>query len=186
LIAVGSASKLLTGFGIAIVWSVSSQADVTTCDAVVNIAQVFHGPDVAVSLSSSNSSERKFCTFSINGYVADATAPPEFTKMAMAAHDGWKLWAATKQPDVNTVKFLPYLLFAADTRIDMAQFKDAVQLIDKETEQLTSCYSDFFTGKAPDLILSDGNLLCKMAGENTLQTVLIVGPVVRTVFIQRA
>ena len=159
-------------------------AEVATCDAVVNMAEVHHGPDISVTFTSSRG-DHKYCRFSINGFVAVADAPQDFVNGAAKAYDQWQQMAKAQKADKEAIMLLPYLLLAADEKFEAKELEQVSAIIGEVSGDLWDCYDQFFAGEEVAKELAAGRVACKNEGKR-LRTALTTGDLVRVVYIYRA
>lgn len=183
--------SLLFALAIALLSVGRSYAADIKCRDVISLAEVDYPPGIAVTTTSSSGPER-FCRFSINGYVADSKAPLEFkNKFGPFSKTFQTLIYSGTLTGEFIVKALPYLLFSADSGIDMKLVFETSAALDKNRSSFTKCYDEFFskgTVEPLSVKFEDITLGCSSEeSENQIQAKVTVSnsPIIRVTYISR-
>jgi hypothetical protein len=116
-------------------------------DDARNWAELDYPPGTSVTMVATTNPKR-FCRFSINGFVADRSAPKTMLKAMNEFSTKRSIVAlAAKSPTQFVTKALPYLLFSADEDVDEELLEGTTDALQKYKEKFVSCVEEFFRKK---------------------------------------
>ena len=136
-------------------------------------------------------SPKQFCRFSINGVVADKSAPNSMLEaMKEVARPNGVITIADKNPAHFVTGVLPNLLFAADEHVDIKLLTLTTDALRKYERQFVNCVADFVRKKNHEFNVKyiDLQIRCTVSGEaNIFKTELteLNSPIVRAAYLSR-